>query len=294
MKRSFLFTILLLCVGAVLAQDRVKTITRDGLWYNLYLDRNVAVVIESPYPNIKFKNEASTKKVVVPEVVYDELVREKPAYWVIGIDAGAFREHDKITEVELPESIVFIDNIAFAGCSRLKNITLPSDLSYIGNGAFVACKSLQSIVIPDSLQLIGSGAFDGCTNLKSVEWNAIHCSLESLGYDSVSSDTTYIPPFIRCSKLSGFTFGEKVEYITPYLLYYNQLITEITIPKSVTEIGDYAFANCEKLKLARFNTSLGARARRENWFAGSPTDIEAVLMPGESVIINTEVAPGTN
>ena len=301
MKRSFLFTLLLLWVGVLMAQGSVKITLINGVWYQLHQDKNVAVIIKSPYKNIKISKKAAKKQLVIPEVVSDLLVEEKTAYRVIGIDGGAFKGNDLITEVELPESILFIDNIAFMNCSKLKKITLPSNLKFLGDGAFAACKSLQSIVIPDSLQQIGSGAFDKCKKLKSMEWNAINCTLKPLTQLSPSSDTAYIPPFHSCPKLSSLTFGEKVEHIPSYLLYGNPSVKEIDLPETVIGIGEFAFAYCKKLKIARFKTSFGARAEHETWFVGSPTDVESVLMPGETIhmsggscIINTKVEPDTN
>lgn len=46
MKRSFLFTLLLLWAGVMLAQGSVKIILINGVWYQLHPDKNVAVVIK--------------------------------------------------------------------------------------------------------------------------------------------------------------------------------------------------------------------------------------------------------
>lgn len=54
-------------------------------------------------------------------------------------------------------------------------------------------------------------------------------------------------------------------------------------PASVQEIGDYAFANCRRLRHIYFNSSLGANAGSKNWVSGTKADIHFVLMPGESV-----------
>ncbi len=62
-------------------------------------------------------------------------------------------------------------------------------------------------------------------------------------------------------------------------------LKSIEIPASVTEIGEYAFANCKKLRYVRFNSSLGAKAGNKTWFVGTKASVESVLMPGESVSI---------
>ena len=284
MKRSHFLTFLLILIGSVMAQAQVQTVLYNGLWYKLYLDQQIAIVTPQPsYKNVTFTSKGKkTTKVVVPEVVIygDPLDTERIPCWVIGIGSAAFQDNEDITEIELPETILFVDNLAFGGCTKLKKITFPSGMQQLGEGAFLACKSLQNIVIPDSLQYISSGAFDGCKNLKSVEWNAVHCTLTPLANDSM-----YVAPFYHCAKLSHFTFGDGVEYIPEFLLYGNPIVKEISIPQTVTEIGGYAFAFCKKLKLVKFQSSLGTRASQETWFNGSHPNIESVLMPGESVSI---------
>lgn len=284
MKRSHFLTLLLILIGSVVAQAQVQTVYYNGLWYKLYLDRQIAVVVKKPtYKNVTITHQGKPKKKVeVPEyVIYgDPLDTERIPCWVIGIGVEAFENNENLTEIELPETILFIDNLAFGGCTKLKKIALPSGMRQLGGGAFFSCKSLQDIVIPDSLEYIGSGAFDGCKNLKSVEWNAVQCSLSPL-----DNDTVYIVPFNNCPKLSHFTFAEKVEYIPQFLLFGNPAVKEISIPQSVTEIGEYAFANCKKLRHVRFQNSLGTRANQETWFIGTSANIESVLMPGETVSI---------
>lgn len=278
------FLAALILIGSVVAQAQVKTVLINGLWCKLYQNKKVAEIVAAPtYRNVVITSTGKPKKkVVIPKIVYDYDVmgNGKTAYSVIGIGEAAFKNQENLTEIELPENILIIDDFAFGGCTKLQKITLPSNLLYLGEGAFTSCESLQNIVILDSLKQIGSGAFDGCKNLKSVAWNAIHCDLmPSL------IDTTIVSPFVNCPKLSLFTFGEKVEFIPPALLYRNQAVKEISIPQTVTEIGGYAFAYCKKLRLVRFKNSLGTRANQETWFAGCHADIESVLMPGESVSI---------
>ena len=94
-----------------------------------------------------------------------------------------------------------------------------------------------------------------------------------------------IPEFIRYkNKATGKYVLCTVISIAPYALAGQKGLKSVSIPASVEDIGDYAFANCKKLRLARFGSSLGARASRENWFAGTKKlEIESVLMPGESI-----------
>ena len=63
-------------------------------------------------------------------------------------------------------------------------------------------------------------------------------------------------------------------------------IKALYIPATVQQIGDYAFANCRRLRHVYFaSAEMGAKAGKMNWFAGTRTNIYFDLMPGESVYI---------
>ena len=165
------------------------------------------------------------------------------------IGNSAFEECSGLTTITLPESLTSIGDQAFRLCSGLTSITLPESLTSIGSGAFWSCTGLTSITIPESLTSIGYGAFTNCTSLTSVTWNARVCNsngsylfLSSWG-DFVNNDT----------KITTFTFGNKVEQIPSGLCSELKGLTSITIPESVTSIGGGAFSGCTGLTSVTWN-----------------------------------------
>ena len=74
---------------------------------------------------------------------------------------GAFREHEYLKSISLPESITEIGELAFYGCENLSSITIPSNVTVIGSDAFAGCVSITSLYIPKSVTTIGMSAFDG-------------------------------------------------------------------------------------------------------------------------------------
>ena len=137
------------------------------------------------------------------------------------IGAGAF-QNNNITSIVIPNSVTSIENGAFFGgdnkIGALTDVTFEdnSSLKTIGAGAFYN-NSITSIVIPSSVTSIGNGAF-------LIKPNRIDALTDVIFEDNSS-----------LKKIGAGAF-------------YNNSITSIVIPSSVTSIGNGAFEECSLLK----------------------------------------------
>ena len=128
-------------------------------------------------------------------------------------------DHDNITSkikyVNIGDGVTTIGNSAFRSCSQIVEITIPASVTSIGNNAFSSCSGLTTVNFADNSQLktIGGSAFLLCSNLAAIDL-AKCTQLEKIGKNA----------FRSCTQLSV-----------------------ITIPASVTSIGEYAFFNCTSL-----------------------------------------------
>lgn len=110
---------------------------------------------------------------------------------------------------------------ALAGSSELASVNIAEGVTSIGDYAFYGCNKLSSLALPASVTSIGKALFNGCNGL-----TAITVAEGNAKYDSRS----------KCNAI--------VETETNKLV---AACNKSVIPRSVTEIGDYAFSGCGKM-----------------------------------------------
>jgi len=144
-----------------------------------------------------------------------------------------------VTDVVLSDSIETIGEYAFGNCKALENITWGASITAIEKGAFYNCNSLTTLALPDTLKTIGEDTFANCTALKEITFGT---GLKTIG----------VTAFEKCTSLEKLVLPEGLTTIE-YEAFANCGITELTIPTTVTKIGQYAFKQCEDLSKIQFN-----------------------------------------
>lgn len=185
----------------------------------------------------------------------------------------AFQYCNVISEVDFPSTLKSIGDSAFVG-NQVHELNLPAGLESIGNYAFELSWCLESVTLPDGLKSIGYGAFGSAVVLKKA---IIPESVTEIGLGAFGTLKTAGPIGSGCELEFGWTtsipdnaFGGSGADNDQYSSF-----TSITLPDTITSIGDNAFRASQELKYIRIPDGVKSIGAYAFWWSG----IESIDLP---------------
>ena len=171
--------------------------------------KNAVVVENNGFAEEDFDFDASTGTIVAYNgfATYLAIPETIGGVPVKAIGAEAFKYHQYLALLELPEGLEDIGDEAFYNCVTLGHVAFPSTLKTIGNNAFynaykgstIELTSVEHIgdyafyfagfqgdmELPEGLKTIGESAFESCSNMGDLY---LPSTLESIGSNAFRKD----------------------------------------------------------------------------------------------------------
>ncbi|MCD8389081.1 MAG: leucine-rich repeat domain-containing protein, partial [Oscillospiraceae bacterium] len=261
---------------AALADDATSGTCGENVTWSLNTDTGVLTISgegEIEYQEIDEPPWYSQREYIT-EVVIEE--------GVTGISDYAFLYCLNLASVTIPASVTYIGYLPFVPCPRLTKIlvseeneyytsvdgvlfdkdmtelicypagkadtsyAIPSGVAIIDIGAFGYSFNLTSVTVPETVTDIGLEAFVCCTALTKIlvsDSSTAYCSADGVLF---SKDMTSLICYPEGKTDVSYTIPDGVTYIEHAAFAFCTSLTDVTIPKSVTAIGDNAFYSYDK------------------------------------------------
>ena len=175
-----------------------------------------------------------------------------------------------------------------------KSVVIPKSISgyrvtIIGEKAFENSK-IKSVKIPKQIEKIDAAAFANCYYLSKIQFDAENCY--AYYFRSAMEKHVFYNVGKKSKKLK-VVFGKNCKKIPSCLFESSENnyshVTDVVISNSVTDIGQWAFSNCKKLKKVKFGNSInkiGAESFKNCEMLSSVTIPKSVEEIGSAAFAN--------
>lgn len=186
------------------------------------------------------------------------------------------------TEYTIPDGVVSIESTSFSNCQYLENLKLPEGLQKIKNSAFMFSERINHIEIPSSVTNIEECAFRYAklVQVDVVAENLQYASADGVLFNKNMTELLYYP---HEKSKSAYIVPDGVEEIHLLAFENNEYLVDVTLPFTLSIIGNYAFNQCsnlERIQIPKSMSRIGSYAFQscesleEIYFKGNTPQIQ--------------------
>ena len=203
------------------------------------------------------------------------------------------------TTFSIPASVTAIEDNAFSNNSHLQTVSANA-LTSVGDGAFLNCTSLTDFTA-QSLDEVGAQAFSGCSQLATFTLTD-EDSLTTIGEEAFSGcgKLTAVPlsgataigasAFQNCTSLTDLAFCETGSVAIGARAFSGCTgLTALTIPASVTSIGDAAFGECKNVDEITFKGTTPPTFGNSIIPVGNVNEFQIIVPEGSETSYQTDL-----
>ena len=152
--------------------------------------------------------------------------------------------------------------------SGLKRVTISDDVERICECAFHSSSALEQVTIPPTIREVGQYAFYNCNKLNRVDITDL-ASWVAIAFEDTSANPLMSAKnlYLNDALVENLVIPEGVTGISPFTFFQATCLKSLTIPQSVTSIGDGAFALCNNLNEVRCKSIVPPILGSENFTA---------------------------
>ena len=201
---------------------------------------------------------------------------------------------EQIKSVELDNNVTSIGDYEFNSYYGLTSVTIPESVTSIGRDAFNGSYKVAEIRVPTNVTTIGETAFGEIKNLvyygnagnSTDTWGAFARN-GYVGGDFLYADNTktYLVAYLGNS--GSVTIPSTVTVIGQNAFYDCDLLKSVTIPSSVETIKNSAFNSCDSLRTVDMSNATGLVAIEGSAFFSCDT-LASVIIPAGVTSIGSE------
>ncbi len=178
------------------------------------------------------------------------------------------------------------------GDCRDENIIIPKNVIKIADNAFHKCKTIKSIKLSESILEIGANAFYDCSNIEKIYISKSLVEIGVRAFENCSSlNAVNIKDLSRWLKINFKGYFSNPLYYAHKLYLYNELITDLNLPDTLTTVPIRAFQGCLSIKTIAIPDSV---KNIGGWAFEGLTELKAIIIPNSVNYIGSYAFNGCN